>query len=47
MQGWFVESLIGAFMGGLTIEIVHAIRMFKLLSLKDIISLARMKDDQA
>ena len=46
VHGWFEEALIGMFMGGLTMEIVEAVRMFKSQSVKDAISLARMKDDQ-
>ena len=46
VHGWSEEALIGMFMGGLTMEIAKAIRMFKPQSLKDVISLARMKDDQ-
>ena len=37
---------MGAFMGGLKMEIAEAVRMFRPRSLKDAISLARMKDDQ-
>ncbi|KAJ8767406.1 hypothetical protein K2173_017450 [Erythroxylum novogranatense] len=40
------KALVGTFMGGLKPEIVKGIRMFKLKTLKDAISLARMKDEQ-
>ena len=43
---WFEEALIGMFMGRLTMEIAETVRMFKPQSLKDVINLARMKDDQ-
>ena len=46
IHGWFEEALIGMFMGGLTMEIAEVVRMFKPQSLKDVISLACMKDDQ-
>ena len=46
IHGWTKEALIEMFMGILTMEIAEAIRMFKPESLKDAISLARMKDDQ-
>ena len=46
VHGWSEEALIGMFMGGLTMEIAEAVRMFKPQSLKDVISLAHMKDDQ-
>ena len=46
VNGWSKEALMGAFMGGLKMEIAEAVRMFRPRSLKDAISLARMKDDQ-
>ena len=46
VHGWLEETLIGMFMGGLTMEIIETIRMFKPQSLKDVISLTRMKDYQ-
>ena len=45
-HGWYEEALIGMFMGRLTMEIAEAVRMFKPQSLKDVISLVRMKDGQ-
>ncbi|KAL4318769.1 hypothetical protein GQ457_18G015560 [Hibiscus cannabinus] len=46
VQGWTQKALVGTFMGGLQPEIAEGIRMFKPKSLKDAISLARMRDDQ-
>ncbi|RVW35013.1 Retrovirus-related Pol polyprotein from transposon 17.6 [Vitis vinifera] len=46
MQGWTQKALVGTFMGGLKSEIADGIRMFKPKSLKEAISLARMRDDQ-
>ena len=43
--GWTQKALVGTFMGGLEPEIVEGIRMFKPKTLKEAISLARMKDD--
>ncbi|KAK1568271.1 hypothetical protein Q3G72_022479 [Acer saccharum] len=40
------KALVGTFMGGLKPEISEGIRMFKPKSLKEAISLARMKEDQ-
>jgi hypothetical protein len=40
------RALVGTFMGGLKMDISNGIRMFKLRTLKEVISLARMKDDQ-
>lgn len=34
VKGWTLKTLIGTFMGGLSIEILEAIRMFKPCSLK-------------
>ena len=46
MQGWTPKALVGTFMGGLKPEIADGIRMFKPKSLKEAISLARMRDEQ-
>ncbi|KAJ8749838.1 hypothetical protein K2173_013241 [Erythroxylum novogranatense] len=46
VRGWTQRALVGTFMGGLKPEIVDGIRMFKPKSLKEAISLARMKDEQ-
>ncbi|KAL6320971.1 hypothetical protein AAG906_010780 [Vitis piasezkii] len=46
VQGWTQKALVGTFMGGLKSEIADGIRMFKPKSLKEAISLARMRDDQ-
>jgi hypothetical protein len=46
VQGWTPKTLVGTFMGGLKPEIVDGIRMFKPKSLKEAISLARMRDEQ-
>ncbi|RVW63788.1 Transposon Tf2-2 polyprotein [Vitis vinifera] len=46
VQGWTQKALVGTFMGGLKAEIADEIRMFKPQSLKEVINLARMRDDQ-
>jgi hypothetical protein len=46
VRGWTQRALVGTFMGGLKTEISDGIRMFKPQTLKEAISLARMKDDQ-
>ena len=46
VQGWTQKALVGTFMGSLKSEIADDIRMFKPKSLKEAISLARMRDDQ-
>ncbi|KAJ0020779.1 hypothetical protein Pint_31593 [Pistacia integerrima] len=46
VQGWTQKALVGTFMGGLKPEIADGIRMFKPKSLKEAISLARMRDEQ-
>lgn len=46
VQGWTQKALVGTFMGGLKPEIADGIRMFKPKTLKEAISLARMKDEQ-
>lgn len=46
VQGWTQKVLVGTFMGSLKLEIAEGIRMFKPKSLKEAISLARMRDDQ-
>ncbi|KAL6322783.1 hypothetical protein AAG906_019052 [Vitis piasezkii] len=40
------KALVGTFMGGLKVEIADGIRMFKPQSLKEVINLARMRNDQ-
>ena len=46
VHGWSQKALVGSFMGGLRPEISEAICMFKPKTLKEAISLARMKDEQ-
>ncbi|KAL5743864.1 hypothetical protein ACOSQ2_026980 [Xanthoceras sorbifolium] len=46
VQGWTQKALVRTFMGGLKAEIADGIRMFKPKSLKEAISLARMRDEQ-
>jgi len=46
VRGWTQKALVGTFMGGLKPEIAEGIRMFKPQSLKEAISLTRMKDEQ-
>ncbi|KAL4342507.1 hypothetical protein GQ457_08G023100 [Hibiscus cannabinus] len=46
VQGWSQQALVGMFMGGLRVEIVDGIRLFKPKTLKEVISLVRMCDDQ-
>ncbi|KAB1203118.1 Retrotransposon-derived protein PEG10 [Morella rubra] len=46
VQGWTQKALMDMFMGGLKVEISKGIRMFKPKTLKEAISLARMKDNQ-
>lgn len=46
VHGWTQKALVGTFMGGLKPEIADGIRMFKPKSLKEAISLARMRDEQ-
>lgn len=46
VKGWTQKALVGTFMGGLNTEIADGIRMFKPQSLKDVINLAKMRDDQ-
>ncbi|KAL4318963.1 hypothetical protein GQ457_18G015170 [Hibiscus cannabinus] len=46
VQGWSQQALVGTFLGDLKVEIADGIRMFKPKTLKDVISLARMRDDQ-
>ena len=41
-----LKALVGTFMGGLKPDIAEGIRMFKPKSLKEAISLARMRDEQ-
>ena len=42
VHGWTPKALVGTFVGGLKPKIVDGIRMFKLKTLKEAISLARM-----
>uniref|UniRef100_A0A6N2LLP3 Uncharacterized protein n=1 Tax=Salix viminalis TaxID=40686 RepID=A0A6N2LLP3_SALVM len=46
VKGWTQKALVGTFMGGLNTEIADGIHMFKPQSLKDVINLAKMRDDQ-
>ena len=46
VRGWTQKALVGTFMGGLRLEIADGIRMFEPRTLKDTISLARMRDEQ-
>jgi hypothetical protein len=46
VHGWTQKALVGTFMGGLKSEIADGIRMFKPRTLKEAISLARMRDEQ-
>ncbi|KAL4379488.1 hypothetical protein GQ457_02G040490 [Hibiscus cannabinus] len=46
VQGWSQQALVGTFLGGLKVEIADGIRMFKPKTLEDVISLAKMRDDQ-
>lgn len=46
VRGWTQKALVGTFMGGLKTEISDGIRMFKPQTLKEVINLARMRDDQ-
>ncbi|KAK8482065.1 hypothetical protein V6N11_063350 [Hibiscus sabdariffa] len=46
VQRWSQKALVGTFMGGLKDDIADAIRMFKPKTLKDAISLARMREEQ-
>lgn len=46
VHGWTQKALVGTFMGGLKPEIADGIRMFKPKTLKEAISLARMRDEQ-
>ena len=45
VRGWSQRALVGAFMGGLKVEIFDGIRMFKPQSLKEAITLAKMRDE--
>lgn len=45
VQGWTQCALVGTFIGRLKPEIADGIRMFKPRTLKDTISLARMKEN--
>ena len=46
VQGWPQRALVGAFMGDFKPEIADGIRKFKSKSLKEAVSLARMRDEQ-
>ena len=46
VHGWSQKALVGSFMGGLRFKISEAIRMFKPKTLKEVISLAHMNDEQ-
>eukprot|EP00261_Vitis_vinifera_P023282 XP_010655166.1 PREDICTED: uncharacterized protein LOC104880390 [Vitis vinifera] len=46
VRGWTQKALVGTFMGGLKPEVADGIRMFKPQSVKEAISLAKMRDDQ-
>ncbi|KAH9657212.1 hypothetical protein KPL70_022965 [Citrus sinensis] len=46
VQRWTQKALVGTFMGGLKSEISEEIRMFRPRTLKEAISLVRMKDEQ-
>ncbi|KAH9768883.1 hypothetical protein KPL71_011779 [Citrus sinensis] len=46
VQGWTQKALVGTFMGGLKPEISEEIRLFRPRTLKEAISLARMRDEQ-
>ncbi|KAK8546572.1 hypothetical protein V6N12_027349 [Hibiscus sabdariffa] len=46
VQGWSQRALVGTFMGGLKDDIADGIRMFKPKTLKDVVSLARMREEQ-
>ena len=46
VYGWTPKTLVGTFMGGLKPKIADGIRMFKPKTLKEAISLAKMRDDQ-
>ncbi|KAH9685457.1 hypothetical protein KPL70_013962 [Citrus sinensis] len=46
VHGWTQRALVGTFMGGLKPEISEEIRLFRPKTLKEAISLARMKDEQ-
>ncbi|RVX02376.1 Retrovirus-related Pol polyprotein from transposon 297 [Vitis vinifera] len=46
VRGWTQKALVGTFMRGLKPEVADGIRMFKPQSVKEAISLAKMRDDQ-
>jgi len=46
VRGWTQRALVGTFMSGLKMDISDGIQIFKPRTLKEVISLARMKDDQ-
>ena len=46
MHGWTPKALVGTFMGSIKPEIAVEIRMFEPKTLKEVISLAKLRDDQ-
>ncbi|CAL9238536.1 unnamed protein product [Arabidopsis halleri] len=46
VEGWTQKALIGTYVGGLNPEIADSVRMFRPKSLKEVLNLARMRDDQ-
>lgn len=46
MHGWTQRALVGTFMGGLKSEIADEIRLFRPQTLKEVMGLARMRDEQ-
>lgn len=45
VHGWTHKALVGTFMGQLKLDIAEDIRMFKPKPLKEVASLACMRDD--
>jgi hypothetical protein len=45
LVGWTQKALVGTFLGGLKLEIMNGVRMFKPRTLRDAIELARIRDD--
>jgi hypothetical protein len=45
VEGWRQKALVGAFLGGMKLDIIYAVRMFKPKTLRDAIELARMRDE--
>ena len=46
VQGWTQKALVNTFMGGLKLEISEEILLFRPRTLKEVFSLARMRDEQ-